>query len=137
MADPTAVCRKLDELHPVFRARVVAAVEQANRESAGKFDGFRRWVIFETYRSQERQDWLYAQGRTRPGPRVTWTRRSAHTSRKAADVVWRDEAGRLRWDGPAELWARLGHAARAQGLVWGGDWKGGKCDRPHVQAAWV
>ena len=43
-------------------------------------------AVSETYRSQERQDELYAQGRTTPGNQVTWTKKSNHTSRKALDV---------------------------------------------------
>lgn len=43
--------------------------------------------IIETYRSQERQNQLYAQGRTTDGPRVTWTEDSMHTKRRAFDIV--------------------------------------------------
>ena len=35
-------------------------------------------VVFETRRSQERQNWLYEQGRTRPGKIVTRTKTSNH-----------------------------------------------------------
>lgn len=42
--------------------------------------------ITEVYRTQERQNQLYAQGRTKPGPIVTWTKDSNHTKRLAADV---------------------------------------------------
>ncbi len=42
--------------------------------------------IVETTRSQARQDQLFAQGRTRPGPVVTWTRSSQHTLGRAVDV---------------------------------------------------
>ncbi len=43
--------------------------------------------VVETHRSQERQLELYAQGRTTPGPIVTWTERSAHTEGLAVDVI--------------------------------------------------
>lgn len=43
-------------------------------------------VVSETYRSQKRQNELYAQGRTTPGNKVTWTKKSNHTSRIALDV---------------------------------------------------
>ena len=36
--------------------------------------------VTEYHRSQARQDWLYEQGRSRPGKVVTWTRSSNHTS---------------------------------------------------------
>ncbi|MDO5028893.1 MAG: M15 family metallopeptidase [Bacillota bacterium] len=42
--------------------------------------------IVETYRPQERQNWLYSQGRTRDGAIVTWTRNSRHSSRYAFDI---------------------------------------------------
>ena len=42
--------------------------------------------ITETYRSQERQNELYAQGRTKPGQIVTWTKNSRHKSRRAWDI---------------------------------------------------
>lgn len=44
-------------------------------------------VVIETYRSQERQDRLYDQGRVTDGPVVTWTRDSIHTKRRAFDIV--------------------------------------------------
>lgn len=45
-----------------------------------------RFKISEAYRTQARQNALYAQGRTKPGPVVTWTRDSNHTKRLAVDV---------------------------------------------------
>ena len=43
--------------------------------------------VAETYRSQGRQDALYAQGRETPGQVVTWTRNSKHTQGRAVDLV--------------------------------------------------
>ncbi|MGE7092614.1 hypothetical protein ACQKII_14440 [Lysinibacillus sp. NPDC048646] len=39
------------------------------------------------YRSQARQNYLYAQGRTRPGPIVTLTLNSNHKSRLVWDIT--------------------------------------------------
>ncbi|MFN5582664.1 MAG: hypothetical protein ACK5BA_09175, partial [Gemmatimonas sp.] len=64
----------------------------------------------ETTRSQERQDWLFEQGRTRGGPVVTWTRDSAHTRGAAVDVMIDST-----WDNPAG-YARLQRIAREEGL---------------------
>jgi len=47
-------------------------------------------VVFEWVRSQLRQDYLYAQGRTRPGNIVTRTRTSNHSSWNAVDIVFRN-----------------------------------------------
>jgi uncharacterized protein YcbK (DUF882 family) len=43
--------------------------------------------VAETYRSQGRQDALYAQGRETPGQVVTWTHNSKHTQGRAVDLV--------------------------------------------------
>ena len=45
-----------------------------------------KMLIKEAYRTQARQDKLYAQGRTVPGSMVTWTRTSLHTQRLAVDI---------------------------------------------------
>lgn len=42
--------------------------------------------ILETIRSAERQAWLYAQGRTRPGLIVTWVTHSNHQDGLAIDI---------------------------------------------------
>jgi hypothetical protein len=46
-----------------------------------------QFFVTEVYRTQERQNQLYAQGRTKAGKVVTWTKTSMHTQRLAADVV--------------------------------------------------
>jgi hypothetical protein len=45
-----------------------------------------RLDLVEGYRSHERQQELFAQGRSTPGPVVTWTQNSLHTAGSAADV---------------------------------------------------
>lgn len=95
--------------------------------------GITNIFITETYRSQERQNYLYAQGRTRPGQIVTWTLNSKHKSRLAWDIAV----------GPPQLLYdvttlnRVGAIARKLGITWGGDWVG-SIDRPHfeVKASW-
>lgn len=75
-----AVRRDMEGLEPEFRTRlerVIRRMEQAGHTVK----------INETVRSQERQEWLYAQGRSRPGPVVTWTLNSNHASGRAADLV--------------------------------------------------
>lgn len=48
----------------------------------------RETFLVEGYRSQQRQEELYAQGRTTPGPRVTWTKFSWHTVGLAVDLAF-------------------------------------------------
>lgn len=124
----------LHHLYSPFAALVEAAIAEADHECAGKYPGFVRWSPFETYRSQARQEWLYAQGRTRPGPIVTYKRGAVglHPAGLACDAVWFDEKGVPHWDGPYAMWQTLGHCARAQGLAWGGDFPSFK-DLPHLQ----
>ena len=43
-------------------------------------------LVTETLRTQERQNELYAQGRTKAGRKVTWTKTSRHQSGLAWDI---------------------------------------------------
>ena len=76
--------------------------------------------IIETYRSQERQDYLYEQGRTRPGKIVTHTRSSIHTTKLAFDMI-QNIAGK-EYDKP--FLDKLGELGKSIGLEWGGDFNG-------------
>ncbi len=77
--------------------------------------------ITETYRSQSRQNALYAQGRTKPGRIVTYTLHSKHTQHKAFDIAILTRSGKTCAD-PRE-YAVLGALAKDHGLTWGGNWK--------------
>ena len=44
-------------------------------------------TVVEAHRTQERQNFLFEQGRSRPGNVVTWTRNSNHTTGRAVDVM--------------------------------------------------
>ena len=68
--------------------------------------------VFESYRSQERQDELYAQGRTTPGKKVTWTLESKHKQRKAVDMAF-GGPGKWSWSGE---WYKLIEIAKNHGL---------------------
>ena len=72
-------CRDILELTPNAQKACKLFMEECKRQGLNV-------LITETYRSQERQDYLYAQGRTRPGNKVTWTKSSRHTSRRAWDI---------------------------------------------------
>jgi len=100
-------------LHPLFRekARILLAALQAEGLPFRLFEGFR---------SPERQQYLYSQGRARPGKIVTrarpWT--SYHQYGLAGDFVL-FEHGAWSWDGgaaSAPRWKRLGEAGRQLGL---------------------
>jgi hypothetical protein len=87
--------RSIDDLTP--DAQIWLARFKAHAEAEGLVY-LRFWIVTSTYRDQEYQDRLYAQGRTAPGPIVTWTRYSSHTSRRAWDVAIRDpKTGKINW----------------------------------------
>jgi hypothetical protein len=79
--DATTARRGLDLLAPELRDRLERVIERMESEFGYRVE------VTETFRTQARQDALYAQGRTEPGQVVTWTRASNHTLGRAADVV--------------------------------------------------
>lgn len=118
----TTTCRDISELLPVAQTACRLLFQECYKA------GIRDIFITETYRSQARQDYLYAQGRTRPGQIVTWTKKSRHTSRLAWDIAVAP---------PKSLYDtatlnKVGAIARKLGIIWGGDWTG-SIDRPHFE----
>lgn len=91
--------------------------------------------VMETQRSRERQEQLYAQGRTAPGAVVTKARggQSNHNYGVAFDVVPGALLAQKNWAPEDARWAQLGSLAAKHGLEWGGNWK--FVDRPHFQLA--
>ncbi len=85
--------------------------------------------IVQGRRTQKQQDDLYAQGRTKPGKVVTWTRNSNHLDGRAVDVMV-IKNGKPTWD-PKEYKA-LERASKAAGLNWGGNFKKNK-DWGHIE----
>lgn len=84
--------------------------------------------ITETYRSQQRQNELYAQGRTTAGSIVTWTTSSRHTSRRAWDIC-KNVQGQEYSD--LSFFNSCGEIAKSLGITWGGIWS--TPDRPHFE----
>jgi peptidoglycan L-alanyl-D-glutamate endopeptidase CwlK len=83
-------------------------------------------------RTQAEQDALYAQGRTTPGAKVTWTRRSRHIGGRAIDITLFQGDRNPVWD--SRHYDRAGQIGEELGLVWGGRWKRTP-DRPHFELA--
>jgi peptidoglycan L-alanyl-D-glutamate endopeptidase CwlK len=93
-------------------------------------------IITECYRSPERQEELYAQGRSKPGPIVTYKRGGESNHNRlpapALDVAFMLPDGEVSWSGLLlSRFARLMKAADAR-VRWGGDWATFK-DRPHFE----
>lgn len=79
-APPTHVNTDSDTLNPEFRARLGRVIARMQTEFGHDVQ------MVEGFRPQQRQDYLYEQGRTTPGAVVTWTRSSRHTLGLAADL---------------------------------------------------
>ncbi len=77
--DVQKATNSLDVLEPDVKTRFEQLREAARREGINL-------GVNETRRSQERQDWLFQQGRSRPGPIVTWTLTSDHREGRALDL---------------------------------------------------
>ena len=79
--DPMSVRRDVAALSPELRNRLERIVDRMQSEFGYTVE------VVETVRTQERQEALFAQGRTTPGTIVTWTRASNHIEGRAADVI--------------------------------------------------
>jgi hypothetical protein len=92
-------------------------------------------TVFETYRSDRRQRYLYSYGRTRPGAKVTnvaTAQTGFHYWTLGADVI----DAKKHWKASPKFWYWLGQHAESCGLVAGAFWKSFP-DQPHIQfAAW-
>ena len=117
--------RSLDDLIPQARVRVDKLIEVCK---AAGID----LLITSTYRDNESQDALYAQGRTQPGKIVTKAKagQSFHNYRCAVDVVPLVN-GKPVWDDET-LWQQIDRLGKQVGLEWAGDWQTFK-EYPHFQ----
>jgi peptidoglycan L-alanyl-D-glutamate endopeptidase CwlK len=81
-------------------------------------------LITSTYRDNESQNALYAQGRTTPGKIVTNAKagQSWHNHRCAIDVVPLVN-GKPNWDDKSPAWKTIGKLGKEAGLEWAGEWK--------------
>lgn len=93
------------------------------------------FAIVQGVRTQEYQDMLYAQGRTAPGKKVTWTRNSRHIGGFAIDFAAVVDS-KISWDErhyPVIADAFKEAARRVSvPIEWGGDWKSKK-DWGHIE----
>ncbi len=124
----TTTCRDLAELLPAAQTACRLLFQECYKA------GIKNIFITETYRSQERQKYLYAQGRTRPGQIVTWTLNSNHKSRLAWDIA----VGPPQTLYDVTTLNKVGAIAKKLGIEWGGTWTNA-IDRPHfeVKSNWV
>lgn len=118
--------RSLDDLLPAVKERVQRFIKAAN-------DAGIDLLVTSTYRDNESQNALYAQGRTAPGKIITNAKagQSFHNYRCAVDVVPIIN-GKPVWDVSYQVWQTIGKLGKEAGLEWAGDWKTFK-EMPHFQ----
>lgn len=80
--------------------------------------------VIETYRTPERQNYLYASGRSRKGKIVTKTKNSSHSQRKAFDIGIFGDNGEYLGDASSYMLIPdiLSNAGIRNKITWGGDW---------------
>jgi len=111
-ARSTKVIDDLDLLEPVTRKIVASIIMDAKKKGV-------EYMVFETFRSKERQLQLFKQGASK------LKNVGVHHYGLACDIV-RKVDGQPSWKGDFSL---LGKLAHSYGLLWGGDW--GKPDEKH------
>ena len=111
--------RSLDALHPDFRERLDKWLAAA---TAAGYD----ILVYETFRSPERQQWLHDAGRKRPpfGRYLTYTMDSCHRYGLAADLVPLRN-GQANWDGYDSLYKAVSVGQFGLELL--------DFERPHIQ----
>ncbi|MGL5676537.1 MAG: M15 family metallopeptidase [Cellulosilyticaceae bacterium] len=117
--------RNLNELHPKVKELAEKFIQECKKQGI-------EVGISETYRTVERQEYLYAQGRTRSGGIVTNARgkdmKSYHQWRLAFDA-FQNVKGQ-EYD--TAVIKKMGAIGTQLGLEWGGNWSTFK-DTPHFQ----
>lgn len=121
--------RSLSDLNPIVKKMAESHIAACKAEGIDL-------IVTCTYRDNEEQNRLYAQGRTVKGRVVTNAKagQSFHNYRLAYDVVPMRN-GKPVWDTDHEdglLWQRVGAIGEAHGLEWAGNWKSFK-EFPHFQ----
>lgn len=111
----------LELLEPVTRQKIISVINDARSNGV-------ELLVFETFRSKARQQFLFEQG-------VTKLREvGVHHFGLACDLVLNIN-GAPSWEGDFSI---LGRLSRKYGLIWGGDWgkpyeKNNFVDAAHLQ----
>jgi len=119
--------------------------EKANAFAVAMVNAGITFMFTCTKRTQAEQDALYAQGRTKPGRKVTWTRKSKHIDGKAFEIEI-IKNGEPCWDTKVSVdgdaipdYEEAGKIGESLGLRWGGRFKNSKGkpipDYPHFEIA--
>lgn len=119
--------RSLDQLDGDFKMTVLRWLNACHLEGLDI-------LVISTYRDNDYQNWLYAQGRTAAGKIVTNAKagQSMHNHRLAVDFCIM-HGKQCDWDN-IEKFTRAGLVAEKFGLVWAGRWNGKLKELGHVEA---
>ncbi|ONI40752.1 hypothetical protein AN639_11775 [Candidatus Epulonipiscium fishelsonii] len=106
--------RKIESLTKTAQIACKLFLEECKKQNVYIF-------ITETYRSQERQNYLYGIGRTHSlnKKKVTWTKKSVHTNKMAWDIAV-SPPNKL-YD--TKILEQAGSIAKQLNITWGGDWQ--------------
>lgn len=120
--------RDIKDLYEPIRAKATRVLAELNRAEGKRGNGI-TWKITETRRTAARQRQLYNQGRSTPGPIVTYRdgvkKLSNHQYGLAFDLApFKVVGGKevLCYDDPKVNWDYVAHCIRAEGLISGRDW---------------
>lgn len=125
-------------LHPRVRDAATRALEAATIALTGSV----KPIITFTLRTWAEQQALYDQGRTKPGQIVTNAAagQSYHNYGLALDFALQGPDFKLVWDINKDFdndhvadWMEVVTCFKTEGFSWGGDWKGGFKDYPHLE----
>lgn len=119
---------RLNELHPSVRDSAIRAYTKSCKITPVGVHPF----ITECFRSFKRSDELYAQGRTKPGPKVSNAKggESIHNYSLALDFVLQVN-GKMDWNVNTN-WMKVIQCFKEEGWESGADWKSFK-DYPHLE----
>lgn len=126
----TDQCRDIKELSIPAQTLLSLALTDIRKQGVNP-------LIVETYRSQERQNWLYAQGRTRDlkSPKITWTLNSIHTLKNAVDLI-PQRNGQAIWNAKDKETLAIIKTMAEYGFEAGANWTK-NVDSPHFQLAGI
>lgn len=127
--------QRIQKLHPTVREEVTKVIEECDTSLTGKA----KIRITQGLRTFEEQDALYAQGRTKPGKKVTNAKagQSIHNYGFAVDICLIIDGKEASWDTAKDWdndkiadWYECVRIFAKHGWEWGGNWKTFK-DMPH------
>lgn len=128
------MARDIKQLHPRLQEKAAELVALCEENGISI-------KIGECYRTVEEQNALYAQGRTKPGNKVTNAKGTSYSSQHQwgiamdffldMDIDGDGKKSDDAFNNKKKTFNKVGKLAKSIGLGWGGDWKS-PVDMPHV-----